>query len=170
MVPTGGSRGGPAPEEQLGQIFFRLNRGWMKMGREEARELGLSLPQMFLVGGLREMGEIPVNRWVEMMGASPSATTGLLDGLESGGYIQRAHDAKDRRQVLISLTPKGRALADRVRAEYQLRWKGYCSGISGAELEAAARTLGRILERMGSHPALGERATEPLHRSKGRAQ
>ncbi len=110
--------------------------------------MDLSLPQIFLLGGLREKGRIPVTRWAEQMGASPSATTGLLDTLEASGYVLRVHDEADRRQVLVSLTPKGRRLAEKVRATFQSHWSQFCTGIPPRELETAAGTLDLILQRM----------------------
>ncbi|HZY69665.1 MAG TPA: MarR family transcriptional regulator [Thermoplasmata archaeon] len=135
--------------DRLSETVGQVARGWIRIGREEARRLGLSLPQLFLLRGLRELGPFPASRWVDLMGSSPSALTGLLDGLESGGYIQRTHDREDRRQVLVSLSSKGRALADSLKEEFQARWRTYCSGIAPSRLETAADVLGVILERMG---------------------
>lgn len=129
-----------------------LTRGWIRLAREEARRLGLSLPQLFLLNGLRDAGPIPVTRWSEMIGASPSATTGLLDSLESAGYLVRSHASTDRRQVLISLTARGHRLADRLRADSRKRWAGFCREIPTSDLDAASVTLGRIVTRMGVGP------------------
>ncbi|WP_375504359.1 MarR family winged helix-turn-helix transcriptional regulator [uncultured Jatrophihabitans sp.] len=43
---------------------------------------------------------------------SPGAMTNRLDRLEKAGYVQRAHDPDNRRSVLVSLTPRGRELAE----------------------------------------------------------
>jgi DNA-binding MarR family transcriptional regulator len=138
-----------SPDERLSETVLHLTRGWMRLGREAARGLGLSLPQLFLLSGLREMGKVPVTRWVEVMGSSPSACTGLIDGMESEGYILRTRDDVDRRQVLISLTPKGRHVADRVNEELRQKWKTFCANIPRAQLGAASATLERIQSRIG---------------------
>jgi DNA-binding MarR family transcriptional regulator len=142
-------RASPAsPEERLARTVARLTRSWMRLSREGARGLGLSLPQLLLLGGLYEIGEIPERRWVQMIGVSPSATSGLLDGLEAEGYIQRTHDKVDRRQVLVSLSPKGRKLTERVRGQFRRRWKAYCADIPAREMDAATATLDRLVARM----------------------
>ena len=107
--------------------------------------MGLSLPQLFLIGGLKETGPIPVSRWVELVGSSPSAATGLLDGLEAAGFLARTHDASDRRQVLIALTPQGQRLSFRLYTEMRRSFTAYCDGIPGDELRAAAATLERVV-------------------------
>lgn len=155
------SRPGPSTTaDRLSETVGRVARGWIRIGREEARGLGLSLPQLFLLRGVRELGPFPATRWADLIGSSPSALTGLLDGLEDGGYVQRTHDEADRRQVLISLTPKGRTLADRLKAEFQARWRTYCSGIPPPRLDAAADVLGLILARMG--PVAAEESRLPI--------
>ena len=45
---------------------------------------------------------------------SRSNVTGLLDGLEKDGLLERVHDPVDRRSVRLGLTDQGRALADRL--------------------------------------------------------
>lgn|GEM_PF-2958337 len=126
----------------------KLTRGLLRQGREEARTLGLTLPQLFLLAGLREMGRIPVTRWAETTGVSPSAATALLDGLEVAGYIARSHDSTDRRQVLVSLTAHGRAQARRLDAQYQAKWRSWCTAIPASQLNAASATIDRIVARL----------------------
>lgn len=43
------------------------------------------------------------------------ATTRLLDGLEKKSWVRRTRDPEDRRRILIELTPKGHAEAERLR-------------------------------------------------------
>ncbi|MDE1821942.1 MAG: MarR family transcriptional regulator [Euryarchaeota archaeon] len=136
-----------SPESELQETLSRLMRSWMRGSREIAKGLGLSLPQLFLLGALTQMGEIPATRWAEIIGASPSTATGLLDGLESGGLIRRTHDEKDRRQVLVSLTPAGRRVAVKMKAARQREWKRLVRGVPAGELRSAERTLSKILAR-----------------------
>lgn len=140
---------GTSAEDHLSEVVGLVMRGWMRKGREDARSLGLTLPQLFLIKGLSEMGLVPVTRWAEMIGSSPSAATALLDGLETSGLLQRSHDVVDRRQVLVSLTPKGRKMADRLRASSRARWRELCAGIPRSDLESAGATLGIIADRLG---------------------
>jgi DNA-binding MarR family transcriptional regulator len=136
------------PEDRLREVTGRLMRGWMRISREQARRSALSLPQLFLLRALNEMQEIPATRWAEMVGVSPSAATGLLDGLEAAAYIRRTHDTRDRRQVLVSLTPKGRRFSEQVRANQRKEWHRICSTLSKAELGTAAAVLAKLAERL----------------------
>jgi len=42
-------------------------------------------------------------------GLSSAATTTLIDRLERKGFVQRVRDGKDRRRVLVELSPEGAA-------------------------------------------------------------
>lgn len=57
----------------------------------------------------------------ELVGATaqrPSTLTGVLDRLERRGLVERGANPKDRRSVLVRLTPDGRAHAARVAEAY----------------------------------------------------
>lgn len=43
----------------------------------------------------------------EWMGLDPSDLVGIIDQLESAGYVTRTRDPLDRRRQLLALTPKG---------------------------------------------------------------
>lgn len=156
---------GHLPADRLSSAVATLARYWMKSGKEAARAAGMSLPQLLLIRGLLELGTVPERHWVESMGASPSATSELLDGLEKDGYLTRTQDAEDRRQVLVTLSPKGRKLADRVRSEFRGRWRSHCADIPDAELVSAAGTLERLAARVG---AAGTAIAGPLPSLRGR--
>ena len=132
-------------EGRLAETISQLTRGWMRLARERSRGLGLSFPQMMVLAAVEREGEMPASRWAELMGASPSATTSLLDGLEAEGYLRRAHDSADRRQVLVSLTPKGRRLTTQIRAEFMERWRALCQDIPRPRLESTTAVLEELI-------------------------
>ena len=49
------------------------------------------------------------------VGVTPSAATRLVDGLESRAWVERLRDDADRRRIEVSLTPTGRAEAERLQ-------------------------------------------------------
>lgn len=57
----------------------------------------------------------------ENTGVTRATVSGLLDGLEKEGLVERQMDAEDRRLVRVRLTPEGAALLDKVRPAY-CRW------------------------------------------------
>ncbi len=52
-----------------------------------------------------EGGAITAGRLAELSGLTTAAITTVLDRLEAKGYVRRVRDEKDRRRVLVELTP-----------------------------------------------------------------
>jgi DNA-binding MarR family transcriptional regulator len=51
----------------------------------------------------------------ENAGVSKQAMAGLVEHLQKGGYVERSSDSKDRRAVILKLTPAGMAARDAAR-------------------------------------------------------
>ena len=62
-------------------------------------------------------------------GVSRATMTGLLDGLERDGLVERIYDAQDRRSVSIRLTALGQAKLDKVMPDYYRRLSDCMSGL-----------------------------------------
>src|SRR5262249_7120636 len=56
-------------------------------------------------------GPMTAGRLAERARLSPGATTALLDRLETRGLARRTRDTKDRRRVLVEVTPELRKMA-----------------------------------------------------------
>ena len=50
-------------------------------------------------------GRMTAGRLAELSGLTTAAVTAVLDRLERAGYARRVRDVKDRRQVIVELTP-----------------------------------------------------------------
>ena len=64
---------------------------------------------------LWEQDDVPVKAIGERLFLDSGTLTPLLKRLEAQGLVRRRRDAADERQVLIALTPQGRALRERAR-------------------------------------------------------
>jgi MarR family transcriptional regulator for hemolysin len=72
-----------------------------------------------------------------------SSVVRLLDNLEKAGLIQRKEGA-DRRAKIILLTPRGRAIADRVEAVARRVRQDALAGLSEKDIETTIRVLDHI--------------------------
>jgi DNA-binding MarR family transcriptional regulator len=52
-----------------------------------------------------------------VLGRTTGGMTLTLDRLAAAGWVQRAPDQRDRRRIVVSLTPQGQALAEAVNAD-----------------------------------------------------
>ena len=68
----------------------------------------------------------------------------MLDGLERGGYVTRATDVKDRRCVVVDLTPDGRAALDVTSRALKANRRRISASLSDEDREQAARLLRQL--------------------------
>ncbi|WEX87738.1 MarR family transcriptional regulator [Sinorhizobium garamanticum] len=71
---------------------------------------GLTYPQYLVLLALWQQDKMTVKRIGEEMGLDSGTLSPLLKRLEAAGYVSRLRDRDDERQVIVSLTEKGRSL------------------------------------------------------------
>jgi DNA-binding MarR family transcriptional regulator len=130
--------------QALAELRHRLRR-FLQEGDVTAREAGLE-PQQYLlllaIRGLPPASAATISTLAERLSLRHHSTVELIDRMEARGYLRRVPDKEDRRQVLVSLQPKGQKLLERVVAQriIELRSHGRAlvAAISGV-LEPKAR-------------------------------
>jgi DNA-binding MarR family transcriptional regulator len=80
----------------------------------------------------------------EKLGVTRATMTGLLDGLEQGGLVQRVSAPQDRRSVQIKLTAAGQAKLDAVMPDYYSRLRLCMQGLSESQRSDLQSILGVI--------------------------
>lgn len=66
-----------------------------------ADTLGLHITDHKCLDLIRYYGAMPAGRLAELTGLTTGAITGVIDRLEQAGYVRRAKDPKDRRQIIV---------------------------------------------------------------------
>ena len=79
-------------------------------------EMGLTYPQYLVMMVLWEKDGQPVNDIAKRLYLETNTVTPLLKRMEAEGYVRRVKGKEDARQMIISLTAKGRALEQRAAA------------------------------------------------------
>jgi len=92
--------------ERLDELFSTLRSKKISMSTYQAI-LKLSLATR------TERSSLPLSQLADKIGITTTAITTVADGLEKMGLAKRRQDPNDRRSILISLTPKGVAFADK---------------------------------------------------------
>ena len=75
--------------------------------------LGLTYPQYLVLSTLWEQDGLAVSAIAERLALESSTITPLVKRLEAAGFLTRERNPKDERQVIVSLTAKGRSLEQR---------------------------------------------------------
>ncbi|WP_296382620.1 MarR family transcriptional regulator [Reyranella sp.] len=72
-----------------------------------------------------------------------SSVVRLLDNLEAAGLVER-REGEDRRAKIIVLTPRGRAIADKVETAARKVRTDALAGLSDKDIETAIRVLEHV--------------------------
>lgn len=91
-------------------------------------------------------GPLSPGALAKVAGLHPATLTGILDRLESGGWIARERDAADRRAVVIRVLPDRNAEVLALYAGMNRRLDGICAEYDDEQLELIAAFLRRVDE------------------------
>ncbi len=86
----------------------------------------------------------------EKAGVTRATMTGLIDGLERDGLVERLMDTRDRRSVSVRLTPSGQAKLDQVMPDYYSRLRRCMVGLDEEGRERLHLILSQINQGIGA--------------------
>ena len=125
---------------------------WLRLAQQSAFEafhramapLGLTPSRLGVLLLLEANPAMRQATLAEALRVKPPNLAVLLDGLEAEGLIRRVEDAQNRRANLLRLTPAGRALLRRAKAQEALVEAELAAGLDAAERAALLAALRRI--------------------------
>ena len=136
----------PAPIGIIGRIS-RLARELEQELERVYREHGLEPGWHDVLATLRRQGapyQLRPSDFASSLMLTSSGTTKRLDRLERAGLITRAPDPRDRRGVLITLTPAGLELIDTVTDAHLANEQRLLSSLSASDRRRLADLLRKL--------------------------
>jgi DNA-binding MarR family transcriptional regulator len=111
MARRAPSRLSNADYQLLAQLRYLL-RCFAAFSEAAARRAGLSAQQhqaLLAVRGFPGRARVSVGELAERLQLRHHSAVGLIDRLAARGLLRRHYDRRDRRRVLVTLTPRGQA-------------------------------------------------------------
>lgn len=105
---------------------------------------GPSYAEQMILGLLCERGKLTPGEMAACMKVKPQSIGQTLEPLVRRGWIVRCHSEADRRCVLVSASPEGQAIHERMGRARQAWLERILSGLSETELESLSQTLGHL--------------------------
>jgi DNA-binding MarR family transcriptional regulator len=96
----------------LAQLFWQMRPRMLGV----AAEFGLTPPQMFALRVLDPEQPVPMRELAAQLHCDSSNVTGLVDGLEAHGLVERRSAEHDRRVRMLVVTERGVRLRERLHA------------------------------------------------------
>ncbi|MBX8638158.1 MAG: MarR family transcriptional regulator [Thermoplasmata archaeon] len=131
---------------------------FVSSSRREAALEKIPMRHSFILRALLRYGPRAVTEIASRMSVSPATVSGMLDELFEGGLLHREHGVDDRRRVLISLTARGRRIAERLEARAAARWSELEKNLSPSDVAAANRVLSKITSELRRQNSEGTKA------------
>lgn len=94
-------------------IFFQLSKAYQLGNRfltQKVSELNLTSVQAMILGFLDQEDQITSSELGKRAELDSATLTGILDRLETAGFIERKGNPDDRRSIHIYLTQNGKAI------------------------------------------------------------
>ena len=127
---------------------------WSRRFRSVEEDTGLSVERIELLALLEKAGaggvkasELTVSELADSLGVSRPAITRMVYGLEEAGLVRKLGNVLDGRSVVVRLSPAGRRVVNRARANRVRAMSARLRGRSERELAQLIQGL-RILEEM----------------------
>ena len=108
-------------------------------------ERGLTPARAEVIWLLHQGGPRTQRQLSEALKCTPRNVTGLVDALESGGFVARNAHPTDRRATLVTLTKRGTTLVTQWRRDRDVGAAQLIGDTSAAELTTVVNVLDRIL-------------------------
>jgi MarR family transcriptional regulator, organic hydroperoxide resistance regulator len=137
------------PNIGLGMLLRDANAIFNKVLREELAQYDITFSQY---QHLRQLWQADGLAQVELsgrIGIETASSTAVINQLEKRGFIRRKRDASDRRRIIVTLTPAGRALEkslDGCALVVNMRAR---NGLSKAEVAGLFQTVGKVIGNLG---------------------
>jgi DNA-binding MarR family transcriptional regulator len=110
-----------ADYERLAEFRYLL-RQFLIFSEDAAEQAGLTAQQhqaLLAIKGFGRERPLTTGELAERLGIRHHSAVGLIDRLLSKSLVKRQSGAEDRRQVLLSLTPKAESLLARLSAAHR---------------------------------------------------
>jgi DNA-binding MarR family transcriptional regulator len=128
------------------QSLRRIFKAIQDYSQEVSNSFGITGPQLWALKIVSLHAGLALGDLSRKMYLHPSTVTGVIDRLESKGYVVRDRDSADRRVVKVSLTRKGQALVAKAPNPIQGKMIYGLMKLSEDELSIIYESVKRLAE------------------------
>ncbi len=128
------------------QSLRRIFKAIEDYSQEVSNSFGITGPQLWALKTVSRHPGLALGDLSRKMYLHPSTVTGVIDRLESKGYVTRDRDSADRRVVNVKLTPAGQDLAAKAPNPIQGKMIYGLMKLSENELSVIYESVRRLAE------------------------
>lgn len=136
-----------ADADRLADFVLFTQRSCILNLSKELNQGNLSYSQFFLLTYLASEEHLTMTDIAKKMAHSTAAATGLVDRIESLGYVERVHALEDRRKIMVRISTKGAELVSHMRKEIATDLANILSAMDDDAAETVGNTQSMISSR-----------------------
>ncbi|MDF2679216.1 MAG: transcriptional regulator, MarR family [Brevibacillus sp.] len=129
---------------------FRIRAAMNKMQRDISVEMqkqhgvDLTRPQCYLLSLISTEEPCKITSLAKKLGVRPSTISTMINRLVDEGFVSREYGHNDRRNVLVSITERGKEVLKRDVENYGKVLQQFIGFLEPSELETFTRTFEKI--------------------------
>ena len=113
---------------------------------------GVTQTQFLMLAAIRAYARCTMGALARSLHIAMPTASGIVDRLVNAGFVRRAPQADDRRQVIVELTAKGQAFFRDFETVIRRRWEEILLSLEPDELAAFYDVVTKLRERLQHSP------------------
>lgn len=109
--------------------------------------------QWRVIRALREVDSLEIIDLAKRCCILPASLSRIIPNLAAAGIVSRYHNPADQRRVIVSLTPRGRRMAEEAMVAGTQVYEQLAQEVGAERLEQVCRALEELIEKLGESPA-----------------
>ena len=138
-------------DRQPGFLIRRLHQIHTALFAEEAAGLEITPPQYGVLMVIAAQPGLDQSAIAEEIGVDRATLASVVARLEAAGFVRRATSKTDRRQKLLSLTARGKAIVTRMQQPVQRAQERVMEPLPAKEREQFLKLLNRLVDGGNDH-------------------
>ncbi|MHA7772271.1 MarR family winged helix-turn-helix transcriptional regulator [Roseibium sp. M-1] len=136
---------------QVVKAIRKIVRAIDLRSREVSRLTGLTIPQIVVLQGIRDLGEVTTKALSDNADLSSATVVTILDKLEEKGLIERYRSLADRRIVHARLTERGVAETANLPGLLHEEFERKFAALAASDRDQLVKAIEGIAEMMDAH-------------------
>jgi homoprotocatechuate degradation regulator HpaR len=128
--------------------LMRAREAVMRRFRPHLAARGFSDQQWRIIRALADAGHLEIGELAEQCQIHAASLSRMLPKLARSGYVSRRNHRQDQRRVVVSITPRGRALFRSVAPESEAIYSAMEREIGAGKLRDLYRLLDELIETL----------------------
>ena len=141
-------RTAPVPADDAALEFIRLlwkvDHELHSVSKRMISRFGLTAPQRLALRFIGREPGLTLGALAALLHLDPGTVTGIVQRLESSGFVERARAETDTRRMHLALTSKGQTLNRRHKGTVEGAVRRTLSAVTQSDSAAAARVLRQL--------------------------